>query len=269
MSQKSFELDPLYEFRAELGAINYPMYKEIAEEALTYVPDYYFFVPASSSGKYHPKSSLGMGGLVTHVRSVFALSEELLTHPLFAPFSDEEKDEIRVAILLHDCLKQGKDGSAGHTVIEHPLLVRDSLYPHKLSDEDRGTQIDDAWDRICSLIETHMGIWTKDKEGNKVLNEPETPAQLFVHMCDFIASRKIIDIDVTPRDAQDAKYGKKDVATDAQVGYVTKLAGMCSSRRIPSPVPSIVLTDTQGKRIYTKEQASTDINKFKEALGLV
>lgn len=47
--------------------------------------------------------------------------------------------------------------------------------------------------KIVKLIETHMGQWTFVREGEP-LEKPSTRAQAFVHMCDFVASRKTFDI---------------------------------------------------------------------------
>ena len=45
---------------------------------------------------------------------------------------------------------------------------------------------------IADAIKTHMGPWTTDYDGNEVLEKPKTKYQNFVHMCDFLASRKCI-----------------------------------------------------------------------------
>ena len=37
-----------------------------------------------------------------------------------------------------------------------------------------------------------MGPWTKDYNGVEVLEKPKTKYQNFVHMCDFLASRKCL-----------------------------------------------------------------------------
>ena len=122
-----------------------------------------------------------------------------------------------------------------------------------------------------------MGIWTKDKEtGKEVLKVPKTKAQLFVHMCDYLASRKIIEVDITAREPQSEDYNKKDKepvwrkepATDDQISYVKKLMIMCIEKNIKSPVDSIQLTDENGNRIYTKGQASDDIDALRKVLGL-
>lgn len=280
MSNVSFNVDPTHEFKNELLCIQNTFYLDIAVEALSRVPSYFWFVPASASGKYHPKSSLGMGGLVRHVKSVFWIGEELLAHPLYAPFTDDEKDEIRVAILLHDACKQGTEDDGSHTVTEHPLLVRDHLMPVDIPIK-RGTdtwsnyelRLATAWFQICALIETHMGIWTKDKEGKEVLDVPKTKAQLFVHQCDFLASRKIIEVDVTPREAQ-AGYGSKgdkeawknDPATQGQVDYIKKLYVMVHERGLY--YPPLTITDASGKMVLTKGIAGDTITALKDLLGM-
>lgn len=280
-----YEVDPIFEFKTELHAIKDHFYLGIVAEALEKVPAYIWFVPASSSGKYHPKSSLGMGGLVRHIKSVFAISEELLAHPLYAPFTDAEKDEIRVAILLHDMCKQGTQDTPLHTLTEHPLLVREALNPFddigyiaSVEGTEQQQKDSEAWSRICDLIETHMGIWTKDSKTNQeVLDVPKTKAQLFVHMCDYLASRKIIEVDVTPRDVQNKDYNKKsteepswrkNLATASQISYVRKLMIMCTEKNIETSIKNIKITDESGVQIYTSGEASDHITSLKEALGL-
>ena len=39
-----------------------------------------------------------------------------------------------------------------------------------------------------------MGPWTKDYKGNEVLPKPVNKYQKFVHMCDYLASRKFLNI---------------------------------------------------------------------------
>ena len=37
-------------------------------------------------------------------------------------------------------------------------------------------------------------VWKKDYNGNEVLPYPKNKYQNFVHMCDYLASRKVIDV---------------------------------------------------------------------------
>ena len=39
-----------------------------------------------------------------------------------------------------------------------------------------------------------MGPWNKDYNGNEVLPVPKTKYENFVHMCDYLASRKYLNI---------------------------------------------------------------------------
>ena len=56
-------------------------------------------------------------------------------------------------------------------------------------------EIDDLR-KVCSMIESHMGEWTYDNYLKKeVLPRPRTAEQRFVHMCDYLASRKFLDVE--------------------------------------------------------------------------
>ena len=49
-------------------------------------------------------------------------------------------------------------------------------------------------DFLANVISSHMGPWTKDYKGNEVLPKPVNKYQKFVHMCDYLASRKFLNI---------------------------------------------------------------------------
>ena len=57
-------------FINELNYIKDDNLNAFAKELIANAEDYFFTVPASSSGKYHPQFSLGVGGLVRHTRCV-------------------------------------------------------------------------------------------------------------------------------------------------------------------------------------------------------
>ena len=50
-------------------------------------------------------------------------------------------------------------------------------------------------DFVCGCISSHMGRFNTSNYSNIILPLPKTPEQKFVHMCDFLASRKVIHID--------------------------------------------------------------------------
>lgn len=48
---------------------------------------------------------------------------------------------------------------------------------------------------LCSVIESHMGPWnTHPYTKEEILPKPKDKYQNFVHMCDYLASRKFLDI---------------------------------------------------------------------------
>ena len=154
-------------------------------------PDYFFEVPASSTGKYHPSYALGEGGLLRHTKAAVRIAYELLSDPLIGDkYTERERQLMLIALMLHDGLKSGMEHSK-YTKVEHPLLaakyVKDNTKNLGMSDEDI--------EFICNVISSHMGAWNKDFDGNEVLPIPKNKYQNFVHMCDYLASRKVIKLD--------------------------------------------------------------------------
>ncbi len=178
-------------FKKEFSYIANESYATDAKYLVDSLPDYFFEVPASSTGKYHPKYTLGEGGLVRHTKSAVRIAYELLSNPLIGgKYTSREKDLMIMALILHDGMKSGQEKSQ-YTKTEHPLYISKHIKDNKdnlnMNDEDIAF--------VCSVIESHMGPWNKDFDGNEVLPIPKTKYQNFVHMCDYLASRKFINVE--------------------------------------------------------------------------
>ena len=63
-------------FEEEIDLIQSADLKIFLTLAVENMFDYVFIKPASSSGKYHPMSDLGEGGLIRHIKGVFYLGYE-------------------------------------------------------------------------------------------------------------------------------------------------------------------------------------------------
>ena len=177
-------------FNKELSYIIDTDIKQSARTMLDRLPEYFYEVPASSTGKYHPKFALGEGGLVRHTKAAVRIAHELLESKIIgSAFTDREKDLIIMSVMLHDGCKSGLTKTE-YTVVNHPLivakLIRDNASSLKLKEEDL--------DLVCSMIESHMGEFNKDFKGNTILPLPTNKYQKFVHMCDLLASKKFLDI---------------------------------------------------------------------------
>ena len=152
-------------FKDELNYIKNESIKESLIYMIEKLPDYFFEVAASSTGKYHPEYAVGNGGLLRHTKAAVRIGYELLSNPAIGDkYTSDEKDLMLMGLLLHDGLKLGKEQSK-YTKFEHPILMADYIEEEKdnlkLTDSDRKL--------VCDVIKTHMGVWTTDYNGNEVL----------------------------------------------------------------------------------------------------
>ncbi len=178
-------------FKTEINYVKDEELKKDLKTLIRLLPDYFFEIPASSTGKYHPAFSLGEGGLVRHTKVAVRIAYELLNNnTVGAKFSALDKDLIIMALTLHDGVKSGMEHSK-YTQFDHPLLVSKLIMENK---DKLSMEVDDIR-KMCSMIESHMGEWTYDSYHHReVLPKPRTAEQRFVHMCDFLASRKFLDV---------------------------------------------------------------------------
>ena len=155
--------------------------KSYMEEA---TPDYFWTDGASSSGKYHPAFSQGVGGLVRHTKAVVMFAEELLRMSSYAYMRDEYKDYVIAACIIHDSAKYGINGfdkseyknHARNASIAFLNYCTDYMNyePHFL---------------LLNAVESHMGQWSTERE-----DRPFTSVDRCVRMADYMASRNFIDI---------------------------------------------------------------------------
>ena len=175
-------------FLEEISYIKNDKIKKSLIYMINKLPDYFFIVHAASTGKYHPMYASGEGGLLRHTKAAVRIAYELLNDPAIGDkYTSDEQDLMLMGLLLHDGLKLGKEESK-YTKFDHPILMANYIEEEKdnleLTDSERKLVMD--------VIKTHMGPWTTDYDGNEVLEKPKTKYQNFVHMCDYLASRKCI-----------------------------------------------------------------------------
>ena len=61
---------------------------------------------------------------------------------------------------------------------------------HNVGDDNNG-----EIDLLTRIISSHMGIWNKDFNDNEVLPIPKDKYERFVHMCDYLSSKKFINVE--------------------------------------------------------------------------
>lgn len=176
-------------FKNELELIKSDRIKNACIKIVGLLPEYWFTVAAASTGKYHPEYAQGEGGLLRHSKAAMRIGYELLSDPCIGDkYTSDEKDLMLIALLVHDGLKLGNPKEK-YTRFDHPILVANYLEENK--DELKELTIEEIR-FMGDAIKTHMGPWTTDYNGNEVLERPKTKYQNFVHMCDYLASRKCL-----------------------------------------------------------------------------
>lgn len=174
-------------FKTEINYIKDNDLREILKELLNGLPDYFYEVPASSTGKYHPRFSLGDGGLVRHTKVAVKIANDLLNNESIGrTFNDREKDLMLIALFIHDGFKHGKTHEK-YVRFDHPLISSEYVKNSSLLNEkDR--------EFISSVIASHMGQWNTSPYSNVTLPIPSNRYERFVHMCDFLSSKIYLDV---------------------------------------------------------------------------
>lgn len=181
--------DKIALFAKEINAIKDDGLKKLATAIIFNADDYFFTIPASSSGKHHPPFSLGEGGLVRHTKCVVYIARCIAES---FNFSSYDIDAITVAAIAHDIKKQGLHQS-GHTVHEHPILA--AYYIMNIWEKLRfNIPFETVYD-ITTAIQCHMGKWWNLPEfigENKPLPMPTTNFDKVLQAADYLASRKVL-----------------------------------------------------------------------------
>ena len=147
------------------------------------VPDYFWEIGASSSGKFHPAFSQGVGGLVRHTKAVVMFAEELLRMSTYAFMRDEYKDYVIAACLVHDTAKYGAKEYDKAEYKNHAPAAAVAFDTWCISLDY------DCSEFLLNAIASHMGQWSTDRD-----DRPFTNIDRCVHMADYMASRPFIDI---------------------------------------------------------------------------
>lgn len=177
--------------------------KKLAKFIFDNLPEYWYDVPASSSGKYHNFDCVGQYGLFIHSWRTKEFMKHMLTIDQYRnKFSPEERDGLQISAFVHDGEKQGT-GEGKHTVFNHPVLMAQTIlsYKGKIKDVD-----DSIIELMSKSIASHMGQWNVNSRSKQdpELPKPESLAEELLHLCDYLASRKGVIVEL-PKTTPTAK----------------------------------------------------------------
>ena len=171
-------------FERELDLIQDEELKVLTKAYLDeYVPNYFWEIGASSSGKFHPKFSQGVGGLVRHTKAVVMFAEELLRMSSYQYMREEYKDYVIVACIIHDTCKYGKSEYDKNEYSNHSRNASELFQEFCIESDYFPSEF------LLNAVKSHMGQWSTDRE-----DRPFTSVDRCVHLADYMASRSFLDI---------------------------------------------------------------------------
>lgn len=199
-------MEPYNVFGPELSCIQNTHLRDFAIECLNVAPKYFWTIPSSFSGKYHPVEELSIGGKVLHTKKCFILCK---TWAEMQGFEQLTIDILLVASLLHDMCVAGTEYTKEeelHTLPNHAFLVRPLIEKHGIHSKffnDLGLK--KVYEPIMRIIECHMGRWTPEdkidlvKEYCKEYNENYKEAYKAIVgliTSDYFSSRSFVHVEI-------------------------------------------------------------------------
>lgn len=252
-------------FDEVLATIENDDIRDFAKRGISKIDEWFWDAPAASSGLHHPRTSLGEGGLSRHTVSVVRFLNYILEpESINSQFTSRERDLMRVAALFHDAKKSGdqKDYEVDkHTKFEHPILAAEFV-------KSIGGLPNDELNLCCNIIKSHMGQFNTSKRSDVVLPKPKNKYEILVHICDYISSRKDIEVrtDMIPeyKDEETMKRMPEEPAVKLPTIDDYKLT---FGKHAGKTIPEIYAEDPSyirwAKDNMTKEPARSLLKEFK------
>ena len=183
-------------FQKELSLIHDKTIRDFVIECFDKLcPDYFWTCPCSTTGKYHPQVSLGVGGLVRHTKLAVWWGIELLDALERSPElknipAKQLWDEVIATLLLHDMVKNGKGlNTQGYPLDRGVTGTHGVTLAAMIGDDGYDSIMPDWKKRICDGIACHMGIWTTDQQ-----YRPNNEFTNLINLADYCAGRKVDEI---------------------------------------------------------------------------
>lgn len=206
-------------FENELNYITDDTLREIVSETLDMSPECIQTIPASSSKRYHPEYAVIVGkindddtvyegGLMRHIKAAVGIAHSMIETDIFKnitigidAYDDNTlaiyKDCAYAALILHDCMKPD-DTEKHSTRFDHPLLAA-KLFKEVAVNyiiKDNMEYMKTVVPLIYKCIASHMGQYNTAVYAKGIkLPKPSSGLEEFVHMCDYLASRKFLIFD--------------------------------------------------------------------------
>lgn len=252
--------DKIKVFVSELDLIQDKDIRAFTIKCIERTPDYFYRVPASSTGKYHPEYSLGNGGLIRHTKALIYFAKELLSLEYNRQrFTSLEADMIIAAGILHDSFKHG-DVESRYRVANHPVIAADHILKWAEEGEREFAKI------IADCVRGHMGEWNTDyKTKQEIMPKPQTDMEIFVHECDYLASRKSVIVEGIDYDPDNFIINEAAAVIEQIITLCKeKVANGCDREKLKKIIADNNNGNPDPRQIHTKAEGEKILKLIKE-----
>ncbi|MCM1220817.1 MAG: HD domain-containing protein [Lachnospiraceae bacterium] len=187
-------MNPTDYFAFELAQIEHPTIRDLVKRILIEkVPQWFFEVNASNSSFYHSTLTGEPIKLCDRTKSAVRICLMFFANPIIREqFTSHQRDYVLAALILHDCALRGVSSDpTAQNIFEHPLLA-----PYLLPDHSNQLE-QEHYSEICRLIASHHGKWNTNDKSQYVLPPVVDNSQFYVHICDSLASKPMLQIDLS------------------------------------------------------------------------
>jgi len=184
-------------FADEYKLIKSNSVKNLVWNCFEVVPEYFWKIPSSSTGHYHPKDEFVEGGLVIHTKRTVRVAVHICDALSIIGL---ERDCVIAAALMHDVCKNGISEDKGHTVDGHGYLWMELARSRMTKDKFISNHV---YRTISRLILYHMGKFDMPY----ILDWSDMLATC-VYLADYISSRRDVLVDI--EEVQDGEIPKEN-----------------------------------------------------------
>jgi hypothetical protein len=188
-------------FAYELAALSPSVALFVIRSFAAIAPEWFWHVPPSMSGRYHPREFRRPGGLVAHVKRTYWWAERLLD-TLPPEQAAGIRDALLAAVLLHDLHKfsppeilddLGYDIDADNATRHHGDWTAACLV-HLWDHSDRklpGQMSEMDYLLIVEGVRCHMGRWGSPELPGEDTSDSHRRVVDLVHLADYIAAQRV------------------------------------------------------------------------------
>ena len=174
----------MYKLEKEVALIVDPDIKDFVKKCIAFAPNYFWKIPSSSTGKYHPEDEHGEGGAVLHTKRVVRIVDDLCRN---FDIKNKDRDCVISAAIMHDFCKNGFPSNTGHTVDGHGTLWVNILNQVVNKDLVLNSEVTKT---ISRLIACHMARF------DIPFVETSNKLDLIIQVADYIVSREYVKVEI-------------------------------------------------------------------------